>query len=161
MFMESSIQHQEGGHIWLRYATQFHTSGRTFTVEVSVPIPLGASTETREQLFNEVDVNMSQLISHIEHHVPQMLQNSGIVSNVAPSSTQEARWSLPPKSPNHTVSAPETNSSPYPSVQVRVMPFEQTASRNSPKTPPTRSSLSGSVPHVPGMSSDNGNILLP
>lgn len=162
MFMESSTQHLEG-HIWLRYATQFHASGRTFTVEVSVPVPVGASAETREQLLSEVDVNMSQLISHIEHHVPQMLQRSGIASGRTPSSTLEAKLSLPPESTDRptTVSAPETRSSPSPSVQVRVMPFEQTASRNSPKIPPARPNVGGSMPHVPGMSSDNGNILLP
>src|SRR2546430_1531407 len=33
----------QGSYIWLRYSTQFTTGGRTHTIEMGVPMPLGAS----------------------------------------------------------------------------------------------------------------------
>ena len=32
-----------GTHIWLRYATQFTVGERTHTIEMGIPVPLGAS----------------------------------------------------------------------------------------------------------------------
>ena len=37
-------------YIWLRYTTQFSAGGRTHTIEMGVPVPVGASAEMREQL---------------------------------------------------------------------------------------------------------------
>ncbi len=53
-------------YIWLRYSTQFTTGGRTHTIEMEVPVPVGASAELREQLIREAEANMEQLYRRVE-----------------------------------------------------------------------------------------------
>ena len=55
----------ENPSIWLRYTTQFSTGGRTHTIEMGIPMPLGASAETREQLIREAEAGMEQLSRHV------------------------------------------------------------------------------------------------
>ena len=75
----------ESPHIWLRYATQFTTGGRTHTIEMGIPVPLGASAEMRAKLIREAQAGMDQLSSHVESRVTQMLQR-----NQRPQSTTSA-----------------------------------------------------------------------
>ena len=42
-----------GSYIWLRYATQFKVGDRVHTIEMGVPVPIGASAEMRERLLRE------------------------------------------------------------------------------------------------------------
>src|SRR5215472_9264565 len=63
-------------HIWLRYATQFTAAGRTHTIEMGIPVPLGASAEIRAQLIREAEAGMQQLTSHVEGRVNQVLQRN-------------------------------------------------------------------------------------
>src|SRR5260370_40420522 len=63
-------------YIWLRYTTQFSTGGRTHTIEMGIPMPLGASAETREQLIREAEAGMDQLSRHVENRVTQLLQRN-------------------------------------------------------------------------------------
>ena len=66
----------ENPYIWLRYTTQFTTGGRTHTIEMGIPMPLGASAETREQLIREAEAGMDQLSRHVENRVTQMLRSA-------------------------------------------------------------------------------------
>ena len=63
-------------HIWLRYTTQFSAGGRTHTIEMGIPMPLGASAETREQLIREAEMGMEQLTRRVESRVAQILQRN-------------------------------------------------------------------------------------
>src|SRR6266550_7580756 len=63
-----------GPYIWLRYATQYSKDGQMHTIEMSIPVPLGASTERREELFREAEAGMNQLISRFGHRLPQTPQ---------------------------------------------------------------------------------------
>src|SRR5260221_3497876 len=63
-------------YIWLRYKTQFTTGGRTHSIEMGIPIPVGASVEMREQLIREAESGMEQLTRHVENRVMQMLQRN-------------------------------------------------------------------------------------
>ncbi|GCE04416.1 hypothetical protein [Dictyobacter aurantiacus] len=67
----SKKQEESGPYIWLRYASQYTKDGRTHTVEMNVPVPLGASTEEREQLFNEAEEGMQQLVTYMDQRSPQ------------------------------------------------------------------------------------------
>src|ERR1700739_3708306 len=62
--------------IWLRYTTQFTTGGRTHSIEMGIPVPVGASAEMREQLIREAESGMEQLTRHVENRVMQMLQRN-------------------------------------------------------------------------------------
>ena len=63
-------------YIWLRYSTQFTTGGRTHTIEMGIPVPLGASAEQREQLIREAEAGMEQLSRRVDSRVAQMLQRN-------------------------------------------------------------------------------------
>ena len=53
-------------YIWLRYSTQFTTGGRAHTIEMEIPVPVGASAEQREQLIREAEAGIEQLYRQIE-----------------------------------------------------------------------------------------------
>src|SRR5437016_12008425 len=63
-------------YIWLQYTTQFSTGGRTHTIEMGIPVPVGASAELREQLIREAEMGMDQLSRRVESRVSQMLQRN-------------------------------------------------------------------------------------
>lgn len=129
-----------GTHIWLRYTTQFTSGKRTHTVEVGIPVPIGASREVRERLIREAEVGMEQLADHMERRVEQMQRTqptqaaSGVASlqKTAPAPTQTPSPS--PKPP----SAP---------VRVETPPV---AEQHEVTMPPTRSTIGASMPIAPG-----------
>ena len=63
-------------YIWLRYTTQFSVTGRTHTIEMGVPVPVGASAELREQLIREAEIGMDQLTRRVENRVAQISQRN-------------------------------------------------------------------------------------
>ncbi|HLX59048.1 MAG TPA: hypothetical protein VKR83_18675 [Ktedonobacteraceae bacterium] len=63
-------------YIWLRYSTQFTTGGRTHTIEMDIPVPVGASAEEREQLIREAEAGIEQLYRQIEKRGSQRNQRS-------------------------------------------------------------------------------------
>ena len=73
--MDSPSNMSEGTekYIWLRYTTQFTMDARTHTIEMGIPMPLGASAETRELLLCEAESGMDQLAHHVEQRIDQML----------------------------------------------------------------------------------------
>jgi hypothetical protein len=76
----NNMQGVSGTHIWLRYETQFDKDGRKHTLEMSVPVPIGASAETRERLFREAEEGLQQLVAHVDQHALQLPQRSQNVS---------------------------------------------------------------------------------
>lgn len=104
--------------MWLRYTTQYSTKGRTFTVEVSVPIPLGASAERREQLLQEADINISQLVRHVEKYSTQAIQRA-LMTNSAPPA-QAAKPAVPARPANQVTPVPAPPAITQPSQPVRI-----------------------------------------
>jgi hypothetical protein len=100
-----------GQHIWLRYATQYSKNGRTHTIEMGIPVPLGASAETREKLLREAEIGMSQLVQHVEERVFQALEG---VQSGDTATDQWATIPLPQISPSS--SAPNVVSKGSPSL---------------------------------------------
>lgn len=68
---------QTPAHIWLRYATQFTAGERTYTIDIGIPVPLGADAGTREQLLREADAGLDQLADYVERRVMQVARQSG------------------------------------------------------------------------------------
>ncbi|HLG64215.1 MAG TPA: hypothetical protein VKY19_19880 [Ktedonosporobacter sp.] len=156
-------------HMWLRYATQFIAKGRTFNVEVSVPIPLGASAERREQLLQEADMNISQLVQHVERYVPQAIQRALATNNAAPA--QAAKPPVPSRPINQAapVPAPPAMTQPSqpartassPAREVQEQPARM-ASQNSEAPSVARSDEAMGIELPPDLAGDgSGNLLLP
>ena len=131
-----------GTHIWLRYTTQFTSGKRTHTVEVGIPVPIGASKEMRERLIREAEVGMEQLADHMERRVEQMQHTQPVqpAPGIAPAS--------------RTSSVPAQTPAPSPKPPVVLLPVAAPARVETPPAaeqrevtmPPTRSTIGASMP---------------
>src|SRR5712691_4194090 len=74
--MDDTTKKANGEYIWLRYTTQYPLGNRTQTIEIDVPVPIGASAETREQLLREAVAGMDQLAEHVESRIVQRAQRT-------------------------------------------------------------------------------------
>lgn len=106
-----------GEHIWLRYATRFSVGAREYTLEMGIPMPIGASEDEREQLLREADAGMNQLAGFVENKVALMLQrvppNQGPLP--MPKPTERPSTPFAPASAAH-VASPSPSSPPQPSA---------------------------------------------
>jgi hypothetical protein len=142
-------------YIWLRYATQFSSGGRTHTIEMGIPVPLGASAEMRAQLIREAEAGMNQLTSHVESRVNQVLQR-----NARPQSTTSAPVAAqgPKPASKPPASAPSSSSQDVALQEIQKIPAQD----QGVVVPPTRTYVGSSMPAAPRLSADaNGNLTLP
>ena len=97
-----------GDYIWLRYSTSITLAGRTRTIEIGVPMPIGADEDEREQLLREADEGMNQLTGHVENRIAQMLQRVQPTQGNIPAPTPIAKPSVspPPRAMSRPASAP-------------------------------------------------------
>ena len=85
-----------GDSIWLRYSTSITIAGRTRTIEIGIPMPIGADEEEREQLLREADEGMNQLTGHVENRIAQMLQRVQPTQGNIPAPAPTAKPSVAP-----------------------------------------------------------------
>jgi len=160
-----------GTHIWLRYATQFTVGERTHTIEMGIPVPLGASAETRERLFREAEAGIDQLASHVESRVTQVQQRHMPMSsaqNISPSSSPKSPVSAPPSASVSKPSSPPA-SPPTPTREAvssvpqagspQRSPSPEVSERKDVPGPPTRQSIGASMPSTPGIPGDTSESL--
>ncbi len=150
-----------GSHIWLRYATQFTDGKRTHTIDIGIPVPLGASAETRERLIREAEDGMEQLTKHVESRVARMLRGQGQVSQHVPSPSVQPR-PLAGKSPTSTApaSAPAATTSTTTGTKREAVQAPAPVSREV-TVPPTRPNIGASMPSIPGLPGDaSGSLTL-
>ncbi|HLL79063.1 MAG TPA: hypothetical protein VKT25_06160, partial [Ktedonobacteraceae bacterium] len=126
-------------YIWLRYSTQFTTGGRTHTIEMEVPVPVGASAEERERLIREAEANMEQLYRRVE----------GRARGQRPAET--APRTVSGESAARPLQSPDTHrGQPYASSTTTGVPTTGQASRRETQPEPVASSSSASsATHVP------------
>jgi hypothetical protein len=150
-----------GPYIWLRYATQYSKDGQMHTMEMNVPVPLGASMEQREELFREAEAGMNQLANRFGQRLsqtPQRVQD-----------TQVEAWSAPLQK---SVPSQQSRNKPasLPAFQIASRPpdgqrRELAPLRNQEQEPvvlPTRPNVGASMPMTLGPNLDSsGNLPLP
>lgn len=105
------IQEESGPYIWLRYAIQYTKDGRAHTIEMSVPVPPGASAEEREQLILEAEAGMQQLSTHVDQ---RLSQGSGRSQNQK--GQQNTRVTPQPQASTKTAPAQPQAAAPRPAV---------------------------------------------
>lgn len=139
-------------HIFLRYATQFTLNGRQRTVEMSIPVPLGASAEQREQLLREADAGMLQLSQHVEQLVTGMLQGKplstpqGAIQASAPTTTGTLPSTRPaPTNRPATTPATQTLSSSNNAAHPASVADEQAPAAQRVPAPPSAVRQSGGI----------------
>ncbi len=103
-----NTQEGAGDYIWLRYSTSITIAGRPRTIEIGIPMPIGADEEEREQLLREADEGMNQLTGHVENRIAQMLQRVQPTQGNIPAPIPTAKPSVnpPPRAVSRPASAP-------------------------------------------------------
>ncbi len=167
-----------GDYIWLRYSTNLTIAGRDHTIEMGIPMPIGADEETREQLLREADAGMTQLASHVENRVAQMLQRVQPTQGTIPAPQPTAKPSVtPPPRPisRPPTSAPQPTAQPVPqsnsyrpasqpaptSMQEEreaIQEQQPTPQNREVSVPPTRTTIGASMPTTGDVS---GNLSIP
>ncbi|GCE10279.1 hypothetical protein [Tengunoibacter tsumagoiensis] len=147
-----------GQHIWLRYATQYTKDGRQHTLEMGIPVPLGADNETREALIREAEAGMQQLINHVEQRLPQMVQRP---QGTVPTPVQATK-TAPQQRVNPISNKPASVSAPQTTTQVVSTQDGLAAAGSATTAPQTRQSGGVGMPLAFSPTNTNsGNMLLP
>jgi hypothetical protein len=155
-------------YIWLRYTTQFSTGGRTHTIEMGIPVPLGASPEMREQLIREAEIGMDQLTRRVENRASQMVQRNSRppepVRTQEPGAMRTNQASLQdggnrsPVGPPPPVGARPTTQAP---AAAREAPQPLSLHEKQPAAMPARQSGTVNMPVTPGVQGEaNSNMKL-
>ena len=152
-------------YIWLRYTTQFTTGGRTHSIEMGIPVPVGASAEMREQLIREAESGMEQLTRHVENRVTQMLQRNARPYEPATkgASTPSQR---PPQPPPLQVGRPQNVGAQFAAptqAESQATSRETSQASEVPQSsvPLTRQTVGANMPSTPGIPGDaSGNMKL-
>ncbi len=126
-----------GDYIWLRYSTSITLAGRTRTIDIGVPMPLGADEEEREQLLREADEGMNQLTSHVENRIAQMLQRVQPTQGNIPAPTPTAKPSVAP--PPRAMSRPSSAPAPQQSAPQQNAPATNNTNARAATPPATPS----------------------
>ncbi len=161
-------------YIWLRYSTQFTTGGRAHTIEMEIPVPVGASAEQREQLIREAEAGIEQLYRQIEKRGSARNQQSSEASRPqenagrnrtgypAPGDARPATSAAPtrPESALPQQAAAQTSARDT-SQAISLQGKRDAAETTSPPSTsiPVRSSIGTEMPVTPNLSSTaTGNI---
>ncbi len=175
-----------GAYIWLRHTTQFKVGDRIHTIEMSVPVPIGASAEMRERLFREAEAGLEQLANRVENRADQVAQNAQVTTRNQPGKVvaPTPKTTVPPAtaSPSTSQSTPQTIQRPAtppspPPAPIQLHEPAPTASTMPPTretvqpptlndkdlaVPATRHYIGASMPSAPGTSGDvSGSMKLP
>ncbi|HEX9413300.1 MAG TPA: hypothetical protein VF916_07330 [Ktedonobacterales bacterium] len=104
------MQHEadDGGHIWLRQSVRFAVGDQRRTIEIALPLPIGASHEEIERLLQEADVGMTRLTQHLDRRIAAALDADTVEPVAAPLSAAVA----PSLQRSDTVRAAETQEQP-------------------------------------------------
>ena len=137
-----------GTYIWLRYATQFSVGERTHTIEMGIPVPLGASEALRAQLLREAEAGMEQLANHVENRVVQFTQSAQAPARTQTSvGTQATRTYTPQTAAPPSKSAIPTEPQTTPASASQSVPASRTTAAATPS-----SASSEPVPPAPTVS---------
>lgn len=157
-------EHPDGSYIWLRYATQFRVGDRTHTIEMGIPVPIGASDEQRERLLREAEAGIEQLTNRVERRVARATQSpqASSASSAAPTSqsTQPAQRTQAAQtvSPSPKQVEPLTLSTPStPPPASTPTPVPATTSMQDIEVVPSPASPTRETSHPPATTSTSGS----
>lgn len=155
-------------YIWLRYTTQFSVAGRTHTIEMGVPVPIGASAELREQLIREAEIGMEQLSRRVEYRAAQIAQRNTRSPEPqraqAPAATRPNQTPLQEENSRSSATRPATvgsGSNMPPPTPARQAPQPLSLHEKQSTPAPTRQSSTVSMPVTPNLQGEaNSNMKL-
>ena len=153
---------ESGSYIWLRYATQYTKDGQTHTIEMSVPVPVGASAETRERLIREAEAGMGQLTAHVERRGTQPSQNAQSTPTTLGVQAQNAQGTqrLAPQPASNTRPTPVPRPTVRPAAASAPQTSPQPTTMREPESDTARQNAVPGVPRTPVRPGEMGNNML-
>src|SRR6266487_6377140 len=129
----------------LRYKTQFNAAWRTHTIEMGIPMPLGASAEVREQLIREAEIGMEHLTRRVENRVAQISQRN--TRPPEPLRTQAPATMRSNQAPLHEEGNRSSTGTPSPvgTRSTTTVPVRQSGPVSMPVTPSMQSETSSNM----------------
>jgi hypothetical protein len=96
---------RDANHIWLRQSVRFSEGGRERTIEIALPLPLGATPPEVERLLAEADAGMARLSQHLERQVATALRDgttapAAAFASTTPAATPAAAGNVPAPAPS-------------------------------------------------------------
>jgi hypothetical protein len=86
----------DANHIWLRQSVRFSVGGRERTIEIAVPLPLGATPQEVERLLAEADAGMARLSRHLDQQVEAALRGDlSVAATTTPTAAPAADTPAP------------------------------------------------------------------
>jgi hypothetical protein len=166
----SRKQLEEGGlrgsggdsrYIKYRHALQLNTGGHTHTLEVEVPVVVGADDETRAQLLREAEIGMSQLADQIRRRFSPGAQREIGTQHAQQPSVPVPNAPTKPISRPAAVPAPQTTAQSGQPVQSSAMrsPERPTSPKKEVVVPPTRPSVGASMPESTLSTNNSGEVV--
>jgi hypothetical protein len=152
-----------GSHIWLHHTLRITVGERTHTIEMDIPIPVGASANVREQLLNEAEASMEELARRIEKGAPRKL-SPGQPAQPAkvPPAKQPASPAQAAVNKSSSTAAPPASTA-APGLLVPIQPRDPIPALQSETketvVPPTRPNIGATMPSSPAISVDTGGSL--
>jgi len=152
-----------GSHIWLHHTVRITVGERTHTIEMDIPIPVGASANVREQLLNEAEASMEELARRIEKGAPRKLSPG---QPAQPAKVPPAKQPAPPaqaavNKSSSTAAPPASTAAPgllVPILPRDPIPALQPEAKDT-VVPPTRPNIGATMPSSPAISVDTGGSL--
>jgi hypothetical protein len=152
-----------GSHIWLHHTLRITVGERTHTIEMDIPIPVGASANVREQLLNEAEASMEELARRIEKGAPRKLSPG---QPAQPAKVPPAKQPAPPaqaavNKSSSTAAPPASTAAPGLLVPIHPrdpIPALQPETKDT-VVPPTRPNIGATMPSSPAISVDTGGSL--
>jgi hypothetical protein len=136
---------RDANHIWLRQSVRFTQDGRERTIEIALPLPIGATPQEVERLLGEADAGMARLGQHLDRQVAAALGGSAVTPVTAPATTP-APTDAPPPTPSRASASPAPSQpapTPSPPPSARAPAAGRIAE---PPITPARPTPSTSVP---------------
>jgi hypothetical protein len=129
----------DGAHIWLRQSVTFTANDQTRTVEIAIPLPLGAAPDEIEALLADAGAGMDRLTRHLDARVAALL------AGTAESAPTPAVPAVTPTAP--AVIAPAATVEPAPPPPAPAI--RESAPAPVPPAPPARSAAPSAARPAP------------
>src|SRR5579859_7848638 len=155
-----------GSHIWLHHTLRITVGERTHTIEMDIPIPVGAGANVREQLLNEAEASMEELARRIEKGAPRKLSPGQPAQPAQPAKVLPAKQPASPAqaavNKSSSTAAPPASTA-APGLLVPIQPRDPIPALQSETketvVPPTRPNIGATMPSSPAISVDTGGSL--
>jgi hypothetical protein len=137
---------RDANHIWLRQSVRFTQDGRERTIEIALPLPIGATPQETERLLAEADAGHARLSEHLDQQVEAALRGGAGAAPAAPAPPAASAASISTAAPARPAVAPARATAPAEPAAAPGRIAEPPAAPSVAPARPTPATLAASTP---------------